>query len=237
VRRARPALRAGLIAALFAVAVAGAVAVTSQLGGRSQDDAGQAPPAAASASGRAAPSAEAAPADAKPARTASASAPAPSPASAKPAPAGYRSVSEAEGFSLAVPNGFQRSTDDQRVFYVSPDGAFRIGVKAKPAASEGPVTVMRLSHASGPATNPGYRDGTVVPTTHNGLPAALWEFTWNGFTAAEGARHTFDLCWEENGRMYDVWVSAPVGRLPEARSHFDAALDSFAAGGPAAPGR
>ncbi|MFE2548966.1 serine/threonine-protein kinase [Streptomyces sp. NPDC059355] len=225
-RRTRPALRAGLIAALFAVAVAGAVAVTSQFGERSADGARQAPPATASVSSRATASSPS-PADAKPARTASA----PAPAAARPAPAGYRSVSDAEGFSIAVPDGFRRSTDDQRVFYVSPDGAFRIGVKTTPAASEGPVTLMRLSHASGPATNPGYRDGTVVPTTHNGLPAALWEFTWDGFTAAEGARHTFDVCWEESGRLYDVWVSAPVGRLPEARSHFDAALDSFVPAG------
>jgi hypothetical protein len=28
--------------------------------------------------------------------------------------------------------------------------------------------------------------------------------------------------------MYDVWISAPVGRLDEARRHFDTALDSFA---------
>ncbi|WSN47804.1 serine/threonine-protein kinase [Streptomyces sp. NBC_01296] len=233
-RRARPALRAGLIAALFAVAVAGAVAVTSQLGDRQADGAREtAPTATASGWSRAS-------ADAKPAQTLS---PAPAPARtappsvpgpAKPAPAGYRSVSDPAGFGLAVPDGFQRSTDDERVFYMSPDGALRIGIKVKPAVSDGPVAVMRLSHASGPATNPGYRDGTVVPTTHNGLPAALWEFTWNGFTAAEGARHTFDVCWDENGRMYDVWVSAPVGRLAEARSHFDAALDSFVPGGSAA---
>ncbi|MFF3862442.1 protein kinase [Streptomyces sp. NPDC002209] len=234
VRRARPALRAGVIAALFAVAVAGAVAVTSQLGDRSADGARGTTPAA-TASGRSRASADAKPAQGlspapSPARTAPPSVPGP----AKPAPAGYRSVSDPAGFSLAVPDGFQRSTDSERVFYVSPDGAFRIGIKEKPSVSDGPVSVMRLSHANGPATNPGYRDGTVVPTTHNGLPAALWEFTWNGFTAAEGARHTFDVCWDENGRLYDVWVSAPVGRLAEARSHFDAALDSFVPGGAAA---
>lgn len=121
-------------------------------------------------------------------------------------------MADPQGFSLAVPQGYQRSTDDQRVIYVSPDGAFRIGIKTTPAASGGPLAVMRASDADGPDTNPGYRGGTVVATTHNGLPAALWEFTWNGFTTAEGARHTFDLCWDENGRMYDVWVSAPVGQ-------------------------
>ncbi|MER7461371.1 serine/threonine-protein kinase [Streptomyces sp. NPDC097981] len=226
-RRIRPAVRAGLVAALFVIAVTAAVAVTARLGDQTAGAASGSSPAAATP-------AQTSPAPAAaPTRTVSVPVSAP----AKPAPAGYRSVADPEGFSLAVPDGFERATDDQRVFYISPDGAFRIGVKVTSASSDGPVGVMRLSHASGPATNPGYRDGAVVPTTHNGLPAALWEFTWNGFSTAEGARHTFDVCWNENGRMYDVWVSAPVGRLAEARSHFDTALDSFVPGGPAAAAR
>ncbi|MGW3655542.1 hypothetical protein ACWD6R_07405 [Streptomyces sp. NPDC005151] len=64
---------------------------------------------------------------------------------------------------------------------------------------------------------------------HQGHSGALREFTWNGFSKAEGARHTYDLCWEEDGLMYDVWVSAPVGRLDVAQEQFDAALDSFTA--------
>jgi hypothetical protein len=27
--------------------------------------------------------------------------------------------------------------------------------------------------------------------------------------------------------MYDVWVSAPVGRVAEAKRYFDVAVDSF----------
>ncbi|MFB6806321.1 serine/threonine-protein kinase [Streptomyces sp. NPDC056387] len=226
-RRVRPAVRAGLIAVLLVIAVGGAVLLTFRLGDGARgaaDSAGAAPPAHSTA-----PSTPGTPGTPKPAASVSAAG-----AAAKPAPAGYRSVSDVEGFSLAVPAGFERTTDDQRVVYVSPDGAFRIGVKLQAAAPAGPVGVMRLAHANGPATNPGYRDGTVVPTTHNGLPAALWEFTWNGFSASEGARHTFDVCWEDDGRLYDVWVSAPVGRLAEARSHFDTALDSFVPGGPGA---
>ncbi|MFI5754251.1 serine/threonine-protein kinase [Streptomyces sp. NPDC051569] len=144
-----------------------------------------------------------------------------------PAPAGYRAVNDPMGFTLAVPEGFTRSHDDERVYYVSADRAFRVGIRIQEPIPGGPTAAMRLSDAEGADTNPGYRDGSVTPTTHNGFSAALWEFTWNGFTRAEGARHTFDLCWDENGRMYDVWVSSPVDRLDESRGQFDTALDSF----------
>jgi hypothetical protein len=30
--------------------------------------------------------------------------------------------------------------------------------------------------------------------------------------------------------MYDVWVSAPVGRAREAKEYFDVAVDTFTAG-------
>ncbi|WP_276615552.1 serine/threonine-protein kinase [Streptomyces sp. A1136] len=241
-RPMRPGLRAGLTAALVVVAVVATLAVTSLLRDRTEDPAGRAAPGPTA--GRVAPEAPASAAPGSPRAPAPTSAPVsstPSPppppssrpaaATAKRAPAGYGITADPQGFSIAVPQGYQRSTDSERVFYVSPDGAFRIGVKTKPASFGGPLGVMRASDAAGPDTNPGYRDASVVATTHNGLPAALWEFTWNGFTAAEGARHTFDVCWDENGRMYDVWVSAPVGRGAEARSHFDAALDSFTPGG------
>ncbi|WP_328930483.1 protein kinase [Streptomyces sp. NBC_00190] len=233
----RPSVRLGLLAALVVAAVAGGVSAASLLGdrtdGRAQEPARSAPASPATASPTPASPATASPAtDKAVAQSPAASPPAPgSAASAKPVPPGYRTVTDVQGFSLAVPKGFQRTTDDQRVFYVSEDGAIRIGIKVKPSAPGGPLAAMRLSDAEGPATNPGFRDHSVVATTHNGLPAALWEFTWDGFTRAEGARHTFDLCWDENGLLHDVWVSAPVSRLAEARSHFDAALDSFVPGG------
>ncbi|MFG2147988.1 serine/threonine-protein kinase [Streptomyces sp. NPDC048696] len=143
------------------------------------------------------------------------------------APAGYRVVRDPDGFTLTVPAGFTRTTDDRRVFYVSPDGAFRLGIRLQNSVSGGPLGVMRIADANGPSSNPGYRDGKVVATTHQGHDAALWEFSWNGFSAAEGPRHTYDESWDEGGKMYDVWVSAPTGRRDEAKRHFDTALDSF----------
>ncbi|WP_409059211.1 serine/threonine-protein kinase [Streptomyces sp. SYP-A7185] len=143
------------------------------------------------------------------------------------APEGYRVTKDPRGFTLAVPEGFTREVDGPRVFYISSGGTFRIGIKESAPEPGGPQAVQRRADAKGPENNPGYRDGEVTETSHNGRPAALWQFTWDGFTQAEGARHTYDLCWEEGGRMFDVWVSAPLDKAREGRRYFDTAVDSF----------
>ncbi|WP_327738499.1 protein kinase [Streptomyces nojiriensis] len=145
----------------------------------------------------------------------------------KPAPAGYRVVNDPEGFTLAVPLGFTRKVEGPRIFYMSPGETFRIGIKVAEPESGGPLAVHQRAHAQGPGTNPGYREAEVVTTTQNGRQAALWLFTWDGFSTSEGPRHTRDLCWEEDGRLYDVWVSSPVRQADEARGYFDTAVRTF----------
>ncbi|MYW44368.1 serine/threonine protein kinase, partial [Streptomyces sp. SID161] len=158
-------------------------------------------------------------------------APRPTGADSHTAPSGYRTARDPAGFSLAVPEDFTRSPQGERVFYLSPGQTFRLGIKVTEAQPGGPQGVLDRSAADGPSTNPGYHDGRVTRTTRGGHRAALWEFTWNGFTATEGPRHTYDLCWEEGGRLYDVWVSAPVGKVREAREYFDVAVDTFSVTG------
>ncbi|MEU7414536.1 serine/threonine-protein kinase [Streptomyces sp. NPDC042638] len=157
--------------------------------------------------------------------------PRPTGADSRTAPSGYRTARDPAGFSLAVPEDFTRSPQGERVFYLSPGQTFRLGVKVTEPQPGGPKGVLDRSAANGASTNPGYHDGRVTRTTRGGHRAALWEFTWNGFSAAEGPRHTYDLCWEEDGRLYDVWVSAPVGKVREAREYFDVAVDTFSATG------
>ncbi|KND34799.1 MULTISPECIES: serine/threonine-protein kinase [Streptomyces] len=151
-------------------------------------------------------------------------------ATAPTVPSGYRLAEDERGFSLAVPDDFTRDPQGERVFYMSPGEVIRIGVKLDDPQEGGPAGVMRRAHEKGSSTNPGYRDGRVTETTHGGRPAALWEFTWDGFSATEGPRHTYDLCWEQDGRLYDVWVSAPVGKVSEAKEYFDVAVDTFVRG-------
>ncbi|MGW6688175.1 serine/threonine-protein kinase [Streptomyces sp. NPDC054961] len=219
----RPGLRAGLIAAALVLVASGALAGASLLG--DEDETGGRARDAAAGAPRTPGASELASPPATPSASAGGTA-------GSALPAGYRAVADPQGFGVAVPEGYQRATDDQRVFYISPDGAFRIGIRVKMPVPGGPLGVMRQAHANGPETNPGYQGGTVVPTRHHELPAALWEFTWDGFSPAEGARHTYDLCWDENGRMYDIWVSAPVGELDRAKAHFDTAIATFVPGAP-----
>ncbi|MEV2249491.1 serine/threonine-protein kinase [Streptomyces sp. NPDC050147] len=149
------------------------------------------------------------------------------PTDGDPAPAGYRTVTDPTGFKMVTPTGFARSSEPPRVFYNSADNAFRIGVHPQPLDPEGPLAVMRQAHKDGPADYPGYRDGSVRETTHDGRPAAVWEFTWDGGSGDGGPRRTYDLSWNEGGKMYDLWVSAPAGRAAAGERHFVQAHRSF----------
>ncbi|SOE11738.1 Serine/threonine protein kinase [Streptomyces sp. 2323.1] len=151
----------------------------------------------------------------------------PSPAPTGTLPAGYRLVRDPVGFVIAVPAGFRRAYEHDRVYYSSRGRRFRIGVQLQEQVPQGPLGAMRTADAQGPADYSGYRGGRVTETTHNGLRAGLWEFVWDGGAHDGGPRYTYDLSWDEGGRMIDVWISAPLGSRGEARRHLGTALDAF----------
>ncbi|MEU0003139.1 protein kinase [Streptomyces sp. NPDC006314] len=238
----RPSPRGVLVAALLVAALAGAgVSAAALLLHRDGGGGGGAPGGTTTPAPRTGTSTSAPPTATTPRPTSTGASPAPSaarPAGTGPAgadsptaPSGYRTARDPAGFSLAVPEDFVRSPQGGRVFYLSPWETFRLGIRVAAPQPGGPRAVMDRSAATGASSNPGYHDGRVTVTTHDGHPAALWEFTWDGYSAGEGPRHTYDLCWEEAGRMYDVWVSAPVGQVREAREYFDVAVDTFSVPG------
>ncbi|MEU4200905.1 serine/threonine-protein kinase [Streptomyces sp. NPDC026294] len=159
------------------------------------------------------------------------------PGTADTAPPGYTMARDPLGFALAVPEGATRSYEAPRVFYSSEGRRYRLGILLRRPSPAGPLDAMRRAHADGPGLYPGYRDGTVSPATHRGLPAARWEFTWDGGPEDGGPRHTFDLVWEEGGRTYDVWVSAPLAERERAKRHFTVALRTFHPVGAGSPAR
>ncbi|WP_225099729.1 serine/threonine-protein kinase [Streptomyces sp. CoH27] len=234
----RTARRGALIAAVLVAALAGAGVSAALLlhgngdgGGGSPGGTATSPATGTGSTGTGTTGTGTSPAPPSPSPTPSTPSTPSEVANSHTAPSGYRTARDPAGFSLAVPEDFTRSPQGERVFYLSPGETFRLGIKVAEPQPGGPQGVMERSAAEGPDTNPGYHDGRVTRTTHAGHPAALWEFTWDGFSTAEGPRHTYDLCWEDSGRLYDVWVSAPVGKVREAREYFDVALDTFSVTG------
>lgn len=148
-------------------------------------------------------------------------------------PDGYELVKDPLGFALAVPEGFAREYKAPRVYYNSPGMEFRIGIHVQEQSAEGPLGLSRKADAKGPQDYPGYRSGQVIETEHNGRPAALWAFIWNGSADDGGSRQTYDVSWNENGKMYDLWLSAPVGEKSVGKQHFDTAAATFSRPGAA----
>ncbi|MDT0543934.1 serine/threonine-protein kinase [Streptomyces sp. DSM 41529] len=151
-----------------------------------------------------------------------------SPTASKTAvPDGYELVNDPAGFTIAVPKGFSREVKAPRVYYNSPGNEFRIGIHVQELDPKGPLQLSQEADARGPQNYPGYRSGQVIQTERQGLPAALWAFVWNGSADDGGSRQTYDLTWNEAGKMYDVWVSAPVVSKTEGKQYFDTAVDTF----------
>ncbi|WP_367135125.1 MULTISPECIES: serine/threonine-protein kinase [Streptomyces] len=147
------------------------------------------------------------------------------------APEGYHAVQDPAGFALAVPDGFTRSFEPPRVFYYAPDRQTRLAVVIQDPQPGGAAAALRASAAAAPQRYPGYRAATVRETTRKGYPAASWEFTWDGpevgAGGAGGALRTYDICWDEGGKMYEVWVAGPAGKAARTKRDFDVVLETF----------
>ncbi|NUS14312.1 MAG: serine/threonine protein kinase, partial [Streptomyces sp.] len=154
----------------------------------------------------------------------------PPPTTAAAVPDGYATVTDKRGFSVALPDGWTRAETPPRVYYWSPDRAFRFGERVQPPGQGTAYDVMQSQDTAARGPNGpyrGFRDGVLTRTTQNGEDAALWEFTYDGFADGKGPRRTFDLCWTQDGRMYDIWLSGPLDLTEQTRSAFDTARATF----------
>ena len=151
-----------------------------------------------------------------------------------PVPAGYTLHKDPGGFWLAAPTGWPRSTNDAgQIFYISPDGRFRIGVHPQQGTSpKGVLSTLRDQDAQGSRVYPGFRDASVQATVfHSTDDAALMVWTWNGYsTDGFGARTVEDQSWTEGGATYDFWVSAPTGSSGQAIRYFQVVSSTFRTG-------
>ncbi|MGW1668670.1 serine/threonine-protein kinase [Streptomyces sp. NPDC002324] len=153
------------------------------------------------------------------------------PPSTRPVPDGFRLVSEKGlGISLPVPDGWtvsKRTAESVTYTDETKLAGLTIGI-VDPAGSH-PMAHFEDIEANTKLNYPGtYRRLRMQKTTFRELPAAVWEFTFQGRARAFRA---IDLGFGREGeREYDVYLSAPDLDWDTYRPVFDTARDGLTTG-------
>jgi eukaryotic-like serine/threonine-protein kinase len=141
-----------------------------------------------------------------------------------PLPQGVHLVRDKAHFAFALPSGYVRTPHPPTTYYWSPGHVLRVGEREQEPDPRGPYEALKDRQAHGGRTYAGYRDAALSQAVQHGQPAALWEFTYDDGRP----RREFDVCWtDENGRMYDLSLSAPAEKASEGLGVFDTARATF----------
>jgi hypothetical protein len=234
-RRRRGSLVAGL--ALLVLVVAAVVAAL-QLRPDDTDSPGTASPAPrttttadASPTGTSPPTsgASSTPATTAPAGP-SASSPASSPASStagagQVVPAGFEAYTDPTGFSIAVPDGWQRSKKGSRTYFrEAGTGRF---LQVDQTRDPKPDALADWKNQEGAVRQrlDGYQRIRIEPVAYNGWDAADWEYTWRD---GAGLRHVLSRNIRvSDDRAYALYFSVPQTRWEESRPLFDTFAATF----------
>ncbi|MFH8471340.1 serine/threonine-protein kinase [Streptomyces sp. NPDC018000] len=161
--------------------------------------------------------------------------PKPSPP-AKGVPAGWHRVNDPEGFSLIVPDGWERRADGNQVDYTPDNGVHYIRIGVDPAPDfENPYMHMLSLEEQLSKRLPGYQRKTLHSNTYRDRQGSLWEFTWTETKAHPGPRHAIDQMYygEAGGPEYALYMTGPASDWDTTREQFDTMLRGWRAPGDA----
>ena len=169
------------------------------------------------------------------------SAASPGPAPSSPAtlspPAGYRwySVSAASsgataGFTIAVPDTWQATTQGLTTYLTSPAGSTQVEVSQAAFIFADPVREARLQQREARRQDqfPGYAGLGIVPGIFRGTADAIWRFSWQPGTGRMSVRDLLVSLDTSTGEQpYALSVSAPRPHLLAAEGVFLQMLQTF----------
>ncbi|MEO3764003.1 serine/threonine-protein kinase [Streptomyces sp. B8F3] len=151
-----------------------------------------------------------------------------------PVPKGYHLVREEEfDISFPVPEGWTRKDLDEEgegIAYIDPTGMAGLRVVALDYASSDPLQHMKDNEAKSIQEGklPGYRQLRMQSTTYREIPAAIWEFTWQGRAREWRARN---LGFGQPGeKEYAIYLSTPSADWDRHEPVFDNVSDGIRLG-------
>ncbi|MFJ2670281.1 serine/threonine-protein kinase [Streptomyces sp. NPDC087525] len=147
------------------------------------------------------------------------------------APEGWTRVEAEEGFSLNVPEGWERQMDGNQIDFTPDNGRHLIRISVGTPDFENPYMHM-LSMEKSVQKFPEYARVKLAPNNYRDqAKAALWEFTWTENTGNPGKRHAIDQIYysEDSGTEYAIYMAGPEETWATTRKQFDAVLRSWQA--------
>ncbi|SEC54369.1 Serine/threonine protein kinase [Streptomyces sp. 3213] len=147
--------------------------------------------------------------------------------STSPVPEGYHLVRDRQlGVSFPVPDDWKAGKRSaESVTYTDQTGLAGLTIGVVDPAGPNPSTHFADIETNTKVNYPTYRRLRMQQTTFRQLPAAVWEFTFQGRVRVFRA---VDLGFGKEGdREYDIYLSAPDAKWDTYRPVFDTARDGF----------
>ncbi|MFJ9028445.1 protein kinase [Streptomyces sp. NPDC102274] len=146
-------------------------------------------------------------------------------------PEGWTHVEAEEGFSLNVPQGWERQMDGDQIDYTPDNGRHLIRISVGTPDFENPYMHL-LSMEQTVQNFPDYARLKLAPNTYRDqVKSAIWEFTWTEKTGNPGKRHAIDQLYysDDSGTEYAIYMAGPEEDWATTRKQFDAVLRSWQA--------
>lgn len=149
-------------------------------------------------------------------------------------PDGYRTAQDPQGFSLAVPEGWEREVEGGQIDYRGPDAAgdsayLRIGIV--PGTTQSAIDHFRELEEITSSRTQDYAQVELAANTFQGRAGARWEFTWVEKKSGR-AMHAIDQAYvTDDGTEYALYYQGPAESFATDRAAFDTALETWSQGG------
>ena len=140
-------------------------------------------------------------------------------------PAGFHLHTDPTGFTIAVPDGWTRSTEGPRTYFNEPDGGRFLLVDQTTEPKDDPLTDWQANEPAVANRLSGYERISLERVEYGGWDTADWEFTWQG---SRGQIHVLNRNVRvSDARAYALYWSVPEPQWADSRDMFDLIAKSF----------